>query len=97
MSHQNINYLSEKGIATNMFTNDDRKMKKKCLHKGDKCGALLTDLSRAFDCLLHEFLIAELHAFGFGTNYYSLLTVILKKEKLDNEYSESINTWTTTR
>ena len=39
---------------------------KQAVDSGQMFGALLTDLSKAFDCLHHELLIAKLNAYGFS-------------------------------
>ena len=41
---------------------------RECLDNSGSTGVLLTDLSKAFDCLIHDLLIAKLHAYGFDYN-----------------------------
>ena len=47
-----------------MSNYNDRKWRKS-LDKGGAFGALLTDMSKAFDCLPDELLIAKPRAYGF--------------------------------
>ena len=64
---------------------------RKSLDKGGYFGALLTDLSKAFDCLSHDLIIAKLHAYGFDIKslkyIYSYLKGRWQKVKANGEYS----------
>ena len=65
---------------------------RKVLDNKQKFGALLTDLSKAFDCLNHELLIAKLAAYGFDTLSLNLILSYLKgrkhRTKINNVFSE---------
>ena len=43
------------------------------LDEGGKAGAVLMDLSKAFDCIRHDLLIAKLHAYGFSQEALALI------------------------
>ena len=54
-------------------------------------GSVLMDLSKAFDCIPHDLIIAKLHAYGFDENSLVLVYSYLKKRKqsvrINNAYS----------
>ena len=54
-------------------------------------GAVLMDLSKAFDCIPHELLIAKMHAYGFEFNtlvfFYFYLKNRKQNVKINNTYS----------
>ena len=54
-----------KGYSTEHCVMVMIEMWKKALDEQKVAGAVLTDLSKAFDCLPHDLLIAKLHAYGF--------------------------------
>ena len=59
--------------------------------QGRMFGALLTDLSKAFDCLPHDIILAKLNAYGFdmkALNFiYDYLRNRKQRTKIDNAYS----------
>ena len=65
---------------------------KKALDEHKVAGAVLTDLSKAFDCLPHDLLIAKLHAYGFEKSALNFirdyLTQRTQRTKVDGEYSK---------
>ena len=64
---------------------------KSSVDDGKVFGSLLTDLSKAFDCLPHDLFIAKLQAYGFDTKALKLIKDYLsnrmQRTKVGQEYS----------
>ena len=63
------------------------------LDNGGACGALLTDLSKAFDCLKHDLLIAKLNAYGFTYESLKLINNYLSERKHRTKVGSSFSEW----
>ena len=66
---------------------------KKSVDNGGAFGALITDLSKAFDCLPHELLIAKLDAYGFDKSYLKLIHSYLSNGKQRVKINGSYSAW----
>ena len=90
MSHFFENILSKyqcgfrKGFSTQHCLLAMLEKWKRSADNGKAFGALLTDLSKAFDCLDHELLIAKLNAYEFS----------LTTSKLIHDYLSNRKQWT---
>ena len=49
--------------------------------KKSHCGAVLIDLSKAFDCLLHGILLCKLSAYGISSSAVNLMAGYLSNRK----------------
>ena len=59
--------------------------------KKDVCGAILTDLSKTFDCISHNLLIAKLHAYGFDRNALKVIHDYLSGRSQNTKVTSSFN------
>ena len=57
------------------------------------CAALLTDLSKAFDCLPHRLLLAKLHAYGVDKKACTLIMSYFKDRKQRVKLMDSRSEW----
>ena len=65
------------------------------LDEGGKGGAVLMDLSKAFNCIRHDLLIAKLHAYGFSSEALTLnnsyLTNRQQRVKVNGSFSSCLD------
>ena len=66
---------------------------KSAVEKGKSFGALLADLSKAFDCLSHDLLLAKLHAYGFSLSALKLIHSYLRNKKQRTKTDSTYSTW----
>ena len=66
---------------------------KKGLDQGNAVGALLTDLSKAFDCINHELLIAKMEAYGFDHSSLTYICSYLPDRKQRTKINNSFSSW----
>ena len=66
---------------------------KKALGNRLLAGAILTDLSKAFDCLKNDLLIAKLNAYGFDNSSLKYILSYLSKRKHRMKVINSYSSW----
>ena len=66
---------------------------RKCLDGKGIMGIVLMDLSKAYDCLPHDLLIAKLAAYGFGTGSLNLLHSYLSYRKQRVKIGSTFSDW----
>ena len=65
----------------------------KSVDNGGAFGVLLTDLSKAFDCLSHELSIAKLNAYSFDKKSLTLIFNYLSNRKQRVKINDSFSSW----
>ena len=66
---------------------------KKAVDNNKAFGALLTDLSKAFDCICHDLLVAKLHAYGLSLPDLKMIQDYLLNWKQRTKIGSSYSTY----
>ena len=62
------------------------------IDNSEEFGALLTDLSKAFDCIDHNLLIAKLHSYGIDLSSLRIVASYLSERTSKTKIKESYST-----
>ena len=82
-----------KGYKTQDLMLSMIEMWRKAIDENKFAGAILTDLSKAFDCLSHDLLIAKLEAYGFDKSALKLIYDYLRGRKQRTKVGDSYSSW----
>ena len=66
---------------------------KKILDSHGYVGVIITDLSKAFDTINHELLLAKLHVYGFEKEALRLISSYLTNRWHKTKINKSFSTW----
>ena len=66
---------------------------KKAVDNNKVFGALLTDLSKAFDCICHNLLVAKLNAYGLSLPALKMIQDYLQNRKQRTKIGSSYSSW----
>ena len=86
-------YGYKKGFSTQYALLSLLEKWKKTIDNKGFAGGVLMDLSKAFDTLNHELLIAKLHAYGFGKESLMLLLSYLSNRWQRSKINTSLSSW----
>ena len=89
----NTSVVLEKGFSTQQCLLTLLEKWKNAVDKGKMFGALLIDLSKAFDCLNHELLIAKINTYGFTLPALKLIHNYLSNRKQRVRVNDSYSLW----
>ena len=91
--YQTNNADFEKDIVRKRCLLNLLEKRKNPVDKGKVFGALLTDLSKAFDCLDHELITAKLNAYGFTPPASRLIHDYLSNRKQRTKIDDNYSSW----
>ena len=82
-----------KGYSTQDYLLAIVENNKKALDQGNEYGVLLTDLSKAFDCLPPDLIVAKRHSYGFSIESLKLINSFSTEHKQRVKMNDQFSSW----